>query len=62
MKLTELLCPYDNAELVYEDELDYYFEEDSTHFKEIGFCLKCGRNFHWWSTYKFSHYEDLTED
>lgn len=60
--MTTLKCPNCGGEIEYVEELDYEFDIDSAEFKETGHCPKCGKEYHWYCIYKFSHYEDLTED
>ena len=60
--MTELICTNCGGEIEYVDELDYSFDIGCVEFKETGHCPKCGKSYHWYSIYKFSHIEDLTED
>lgn len=58
----ELICPYCIRPLQWDDTIDYDIGIDYADIKEMGHCPKCGKNFHWYSHFTFSHYEDLTED
>ena len=60
--MMELICPDCMKPLVWDDEVDYELGLDYAEFKEVGHCPKCEKNFHWYSHFKFSHYEGLTED
>ena len=58
----DLMCPDCLAYLVNDDVLDYDIGIDYVDVKETGHCPKCNKHFHWYTHFKFSHYEDLTED
>ncbi len=60
--MTEQICSNCGHVIEYDEELGYDCNVDFVEFKETGHCPKCGKNYHWYSIYKFSHYEDLTED
>jgi len=58
----ELICPYCIRPLQWDDTIDYDIGIDYADTKDIGHCPKCNRHFHWYTHFKFSCYEDLTED
>lgn len=58
----DLICPDCLAYLVSDDVIDYDIGIDYVDVKEAGHCPKCNKHFHWYTHFKFSHYEDLTED
>ena len=58
----ELICPDCLMYLVSDDVIDYDIGIDYADVKETGHCPKCNKHFHWYTHFKFSCYEDLTED
>ena len=59
---TELICPDCLTCLVGDDVMVHDISIDYVDIKETGHCPKCNKHFHWYTHFKFSHYEDLTEE
>ena len=55
-------CRYCGCMLNFLEHYDCYNDGDEALFFARGYCPECGQKYRWTDVYKFSHYEDLTED
>ena len=59
--ITNPICPKCKEEILWQEVISMYYDDEGVYSKVRGECLKCGTEYEWTEHYEFSHNTNLKE-